>query len=410
MKSIIRITLFLICPLLSFGQVKNDSTSIELLSKEIILLKSTNESLLNSLEITSKTINELVRNKKVSDETKWNTIKRNINGSTQLYKILSDDIINLKSRLTDEDYQGYIKSLSSIQEGPLGFSFQEVIFQSATSINIFEKKTKMDRFFSIAKNVINSPIICSIPFVSSAVTASNSILDIAYSCTMNDKKADLKKLQLFESELNKYLSYYTALDKVNILNQSSNGDRKVLLENLQLDLLNKLKKDAPRLKFTVSDRKENETIDAHFNRILSAFHRDFSNNYLIDLENKYKNKTGEINYSALLQKELDVKYYNNNINVLVELAKKYLLYYENFFEVADNYQNKIIDAVNLARGNGIIEAKKENGTELTPAQVYKAIIKNLKDKKIERDNGIRNSINISELKQKMETVEEFKLI
>lgn len=268
----------------------------------------------------------------------------------------------------------------------------------------------MDRFFSIAKNVINSPIICSIPFVSSAVTASNSILDIAYSCTMNDKKADLKKLQLFESELNKYLSYYTALDKVNILNQSSNGDRKVLLENLQLDLLNKLKKDAPRLKFTVSDRKENETIDAHFNRILSAFHRDFSNNYLIDLENKYKNKTGEINYSALLQKELDVKYYNNNINVLVELAKKYLLYYENFFEVADNYQNKIIEAVNLAKGNGIIEAKKENGTELTPAQVYKAIIKNLKDKKIERDNGIRNSINISELKQKMETVEEFKLI
>jgi len=42
--------------------------------------------------------------------------------------------------------------------------------------------------------------------------------------------------------------------------------------------------------------------------------------------------------------------------------------------------------------------------------VYDEIIKNLNEKKTERDNGIRNSINIPELKQKLELLEEFKLI
>lgn len=410
MKITFYIAFLVMCPVLSFGQVATDSTKLANLKKEIESLKMNNETLLNSLEITGKTLNELVRDKKVSDETKWNTIKRNINGSAQLYKVLSDDIINLKSRLADEEYQGYIKSLSSIQEGPLGFSFQEVIIESATSIGIFSKQSKLDRFIDIAKNVMNSPLIASIPFVSNAVTASNSILDIAYGSSMNDKKADLDKLKKFESQLNKYLAYYTTLDKANILNQSSNGDRRVLLENLQLDLLNKLKKDAPRLNLTVPNRKESETMDAYFNRILTTFNYDFSSKHLENLENKYKNDRGEINYSELLQKEFDAKYYNNNIDQLVELSKKYTLYYENFFEVADNYQHRIIEAVDVAKSNGIIEGKKEKGKDLTPAQVYDEIIKNLNEKKTERDNGIRNSINIPELKQKLEMLEEFKLI
>ncbi len=410
MKTLFYTTVLIITPFVLFGQAQHDSIRIETLSKAIDDLKATNETLLNSLEITSKTLNELVRDKKVSDETKWNTIKRNINGSTQLYKALSDDIINLKSRLTDQDYQGYIKSLSSIQKGPLGFSFQNVIIESATETGLFKKKAKLERFIKITKSIINSPILSNIPFVSNAVSASNAILDIIYSASMGNKKTDLEKLHLFESELNKYLSYYTTLDKANILNQTSNGDRRVLLEHLQIDLLNKLKTDTQRLKFPINDRKRNETIDAYFNRVLSAFNTEFSHNHLTDLEAKYRNSNGDINYSQLLQKELDIKYYNNTINLLVDIAKKYILYYENFFEVADNYQHRIIEAVNLAKGNNIIKAKKDNSRELTPTQVYDEIINSLKTKKTERDNGIIHSINIPELKQKMAIVKTFKLI
>lgn len=410
MKPIL-ISILILCSTLEiFAQNETDSSRIVLISKEMESLRNDNEALLNSLDLTNRTLNDLITDKKVSDETKWETIKSNINSSTQLYKVLSEDIIDLKSRLTDEDYQGFIKSLSSIQEGPLGFSFQDVIIESANKIILFPTKTQMDRFIDISKSIISSPIIASIPFVSNAVSASSSILNIAYSSSLTDKKSDLSKLKTFESELNRYISYYTTIDKANVLNQTSNSDRRVLLENLQLDLLAKLKKDAPKLNFTISERKDGETIDTYFNRLLSSFNRDWSEKYLRDLEGKFKNNRGETNYSELLQKEFDVKYYNNNVNGLVEISKKYLLYYDNFFELANNYQFKIIEAVDLAKANGIIKSKKANGGDLSPNQVYEGIVKSLHDKKNARDNGIVNSINIGELKQQIERVMDYKII
>ncbi|WP_281257442.1 hypothetical protein [Mongoliibacter ruber] len=40
----------------------------------------------------------------------------------------------------------------------------------------------------------------------------------------------------------------------------------------------------------------------------------------------------------------------------------------------------------------------------------KRISKNLKDKKVIRDNGIKDSINIADLKQKIEKVDEFRFL
>ena len=409
-----KITLVLFLVLAStlgvYSQTVTDSARIVSITREMELLKTDNETLLNSLDLTNRTLNDLIVDKKMSDETKWQTIRSNINSSTHLYKVLSDDIIDLKSRLTDEDYQGYIKSLSSIQEGPLGFSFQDIIIESANKIVLFPNRTQLDRFIDISKNIISSPIIASVPFVSNAVSASNSILSVAYSATLADKKNDLNKLKTFENELNRYIAYYTTLDKANVVNQTSNSDRRVLLENLQLDLLNKLKKDAPRLNYSVPERKSSESVDTYFNRVLGEFNREWSERYLNDIERKYRNSRGEINYSELLQKELDVKYYNNNVNNLVDISKKYILYYDNFFEIADNYQLRIIEAVDLARSNGIIKPKKTNAGELSSVQVYEGIITSLRNKKYARDNGIINSININELKMQIDRVMDYKII
>jgi len=410
MKPILIVFLVMASMLSGYSQTVTDSVRIVNITREMELLKTDNETLLNSLDLTNRTLNDLIVDKKMSDETKWQTIRSNINSSTHLYKVLSDDIIDLKSRLTDEDYQGYIKSLSSIQEGPLGFSFQDIIIESANKIVLFPNRTQLDRFIDISKNIISSPIIASVPFVSNAVSASNSILGVAYSATLADKKNDLSKLKTFENELNRYIAYYTTLDKANVLNQTSNSDRRVLLENLQLDLLNKLKKDAPRLNYTVPERKSSESVDTYFNRVLGEFNREWSERYLNDIERKYRNSRGEINYSELLQKELDVKYYNNNVNNLVDLSKKYILYYDNFFEIADNYQLRIIEAVDLARSNGIIKPKKTNAGELSSVQVYEGIISSLRNKKYARDNGIINSININELKMQIDRVMDYKII
>ena len=410
MKPVLILFLVFASSVVGYSQSMTDSSRIVIITREMELLKTDNETLLNSLDLTNRTLNDLIIDKKMSDETKWQTIRSNINNSTLLYKVLSDDIIDLKSRLTDEDYQGYIKSLSSIQEGPLGFSFQDIIIESANKIVLFPSRTQLDRFIDISKNIISSPIIASVPFVSNAVSASNSILSVAYSATLADKKNDLAKLKTFENELNRYLAYYTTLDKANVLNQTSNSDRRVLLENLQMELLTKLKKDAPRLGYVVPERKSTESVDSYLNRILGEFNREWSDRHLNDLERKYRNNRGEINYSELLQKELDIKYFNNNVTGLVDLSKKYILYYDNIFEIADNYQLRIIEAIDLARSNNIIKAKKTNAGELSSVQVYESILSSLRNKKYARDNGIINSININELKQQVERVMDYKII
>ncbi len=394
----------------AIAQSESDSSKILKLEREIKILKNYNENMTGSLELTNMALSDLVKDKIISDETRWLSLKSSIIHSALIYKKLSDDIINLKSRMTDQDYQGFINSLGSIEGGPLGFSFEEVIMESANKIGLFESKSKMDRFLEVANNVLSSPIASGIPFVSQAVFASNSLLNVAYSSLMLEKKPDFNKLNRFETELNKYLTYFSALDRANISNQSSNNDRIVLLENLQLEILSKLKKETPKLGFNVRDRQPNETIDAYFNSIFTDFSKDYVENYLKRTENRYRNTRGDVNYARLIQNETELRYYNNHIGGVIDLSKRYIMYYDNFFEIADNYQIKVLEALELANSNGIIKGKKVNGSEETPTQVYARINNNLRDKKSARDNGIKDSINIADLKQKIEKFEEFKVI
>lgn len=379
------------------------------MEKEIELLKSYNESLSENLDITKKALNNLINDKNITDETRWISLRSSIVHSTQIYKKLSDDIINLKSRMTDQDYQGFINSLGSIEGGPLGFSLEEVIMESAKKIGLFDTKTKMDRFLEISNNIVSSPLTSGVPFVSQAFFASNSLINVAYSTMFTEKKPDFQKLGKFEGELNKYLVYFSALDKANAINQSSNSERVVLLENLQLELLAKLKKDSAKLGYLMPERTSSETLDIYFNRVLSGFSNEYVEQYVSQVEKKYIS-SGQVNYAALIQNESELKNYSNQINSTVELAKKFILYYDNFFELADNYHLKVLEALELANQNNIIQPKKGTGPSETPLQVYEKITKNLKDKKTVRDNGIKASINISDLRQKIEKVDEFKFL
>lgn len=392
----------------AFAQ-NSDSLKIIQLEREIQDLKTYRDNISGSLEVTNLALNDLIKDKQVSDQTKWISLRYSLVNSASLYRKLSDDIINLKSRVTDEDYQGFIKSMGSIEGGPLGFSFEEVIKESVNRIGIFESKTRMDRFLEITNSIVASPIASGIPFVSQAVFASNSLLNVAYSSIMTEKKPDYAKMTKFENELNRYLVYFSALDKANMANQNSNNDRIVLLENLQLELTSRVKKESVKLGFSLPDRNQNETIDAYSNRILASFTSENIDLYLRKVEQRYGRNGSATNYAQLLQNESDLKYYANHISSVVDLSKRFLLYYDNFFEIADQYHIKVMEALDLANKNGIIKAKKVNGVEQTPQQLYEGIRKSLTDKKIARDNGIKNSINISDLKQQLERAEEYKL-
>jgi hypothetical protein len=382
-------------------KILNLANKVSEIEKVNSQLTTMNENLQSSLELTNIALNDFLVDKKLSDKTKWEKIKSNVKTGVKTYEILNSDIINLKSTLINEDYQNYIKSLSSVKDGPLGFSFEDVIINTATDINLYTKKSKLEKFLDITKSVINSPIISNLPYVSNAVNVSNSVLDIAYSATFTERKTDLTKFKKFEIELNRYISYYVALDKANLSNQSSNSEKLLLLNNLQFDLLNNLKKDALRLKYTLRERKPNETIDSYLNFLISEFNTDFAQKYFDDIESKYEDDNGEINYNELLKKELDVKYFNNNIGVLISIAKKYNGYYDNYFEISDDYQIKVIGALDIAKENKIIVGK-DGKTEI---QVYKEIMNHLSTKKGAKDDIIKNSINIDALLKQVNFLE-----
>ena len=131
-----------------YSQVYSDSLIINI-QGSLGKLQSENENLKSRLEMQSRSLTDISKNQSLSDRTKWEKIKSNLIKSTEVYKILSDDIIDLKSQVLNQDYQGYIKKLSSVEKGPLGFSFEDVILKTAQSKAIFKKKEKNERFMSV---------------------------------------------------------------------------------------------------------------------------------------------------------------------------------------------------------------------------------------------------------------------
>ena len=119
----------LLCFIISFKsncQVYSDSLIINI-QGTLGRIQNENENLKSRLEIQSRSLTDISKNQSLTDKTKWEKIKTNLIRSTEVYKILSDDIIDLKSQVINQDYQGYIKKMSSVEKGPLGFSFEDEI-------------------------------------------------------------------------------------------------------------------------------------------------------------------------------------------------------------------------------------------------------------------------------------------
>ncbi|MEM8895749.1 MAG: hypothetical protein AAGC88_14295 [Bacteroidota bacterium] len=131
----------------------------------------------------------------------------------------------MKSRFISDDYQNFIKDLSSVENSPLGFSFSEVIVQSIQANFEFRRESKFQRFLTSAKTVISSPLVASIPGVSNAAGIANSVLSLASSAIVENKEIDTTKLKDFQTEINRYISYYVAIEDANQLSSVRNSDR-----------------------------------------------------------------------------------------------------------------------------------------------------------------------------------------
>lgn len=387
------------------SQIISDSLLLNI-QGNLLKLQNENENLKGRLEIQSISLNDISKNQSLTDRTKWEKIRTNLVKSAEVYKILSDDIIDLKSQVINQDYQGYIKKLSSVEKGPLGFSFEEVILKTAQSKAIFDKKEKNERFVSVLKSLKDSPIVGLIPYASQAVNLSTAAVNVVYAAGVQDKKVNFDKIKEFEKELQRYTGFYNSLDKANLMNQTSSSQTVTLLEALQLDVLEKFKKDASKIGYNPREIKNDENLDDYFNFMMSEFTPDFMRKKISEIEKKYPTKDGKVNLGEMLQTELDIRHVNNNLDYLQSLCNRFIGIHDNYFDLETRYFDQVKQAINIAKGNNIIEPIGEKSAQM----VYDDLIKDLSAKKKKKDAAIKSSINIKELKDKIDSVDIYKIL
>jgi hypothetical protein len=406
MKNKISILLFcLTSSFFSVGQVYSDSLIINI-QGSLGKLQGENENLKSRLEIQSRSLTDISKNQSLSDKTKWEKIKNNLIKSTEVYKILSDDIIDLKSQVINQDYQGYIKKLSSVEKGPLGFSFEDVILKTAENKAIFSKKKKNERFMTVLKSLKDSPIVGLIPYASQAVNLSTAAVNVAYASGMQDKKVNFDKIKEFEKELQRYTGFYNMLDKANLMNTNASGQTVTMLEALQLDLLEKFKKDAQKIGYNPRDVRGDESLDDYFNYMISEFSTDYMKKRIAEIEGKYTQKDGKINLGEMLQMELDFRHVNNNLDYTQNLCNRFISVHDQYFDFENRYFDQVKQAINVAKANNIIEGVGERPSQM----IYEDLMKDLGSKKKKKDAAIKSSINIKELKDKIDSVDIYKIL
>lgn len=389
----------------AFSQVYSDSLIINI-QGSLGKLHSENENLRSRLEIQGRSLTDISKNQSLTDRTKWEKIKTNLVKSAEVYKILSDDIIDLKSQVLNQDYQGYIKKLSSVEKGPLGFSFEDVILKTAQSKAIFSKKEKNERFMSVLKSLKDSPIVGLIPYASQAVNLSTAAVNVAYASGMQDKKVNFDKIKEFEKELQRYTSFYNMLDKANLTNSNSSGQTVTMLEALQLDVLEKFKKDAQKVGYSPREMRIDEPLDDYFNYMVSEFSTDYMKKRIADIESKYTQKDGRTNLGEMLQMELDIRHVNNNLDYVQSLCNRFIAVHDQYFDFENRYFEQVKQAINVAKANNIIEGVGEKPSQM----VYEDLMKDLGAKKKKKDSAIKSSINIKELKDKIDSVDIYKIL
>jgi hypothetical protein len=136
----------------------------------------------------------------------------------------------------------------------------------------------------------DSPIVGLIPYASQAVNLSTAAVNVAYAAGVQDKKVNFDKIKEFEKELQRYTGFYNALDKANLTNATSSSQTVTLLETLQLDVLEKFKKDGQKIGFNPREIRGDETIDDYFNYVMGEFTPELMRKKTTEIEKNIQEK------------------------------------------------------------------------------------------------------------------------
>lgn len=371
-------------------QIKYKDTTLQRLLGQ---LKQVNE----NARQNSTAIQGLLQGKQIDNMTKYKLLKSNLINSVQTYYLLNKKIIDLKSRATSNSLDVFITSLNNPESKALGFSFSERVISLVKSIILEGKAEKSKRgakIVSTTESILSSPIFRGFTTLAPPLGIASSLMTFFQTLSVNNKSINQKDLKKFEVELNKYVSYYTALNEGNQKFQYGLSYNKDQLNTLQQNLYNNLAFTASALGFTMPQRNPNEPLGVTLNKFFMNFNQSNVENYFAQLERKYAIPgTDKINYERLLRENMSLKEANNQLEDLVMQTKNFENLYSEYFTMLDNYYGTVISAMNLANTNGladkaVVQEKQQEFTQL----------------KNEAISDTKASIDIGELKNSTDNI------
>jgi hypothetical protein len=321
----------------------------------------------------------------IDARNKYTIIKQNLRNAVVTFQLLNSKINILKSKISTDGFDSFIRDLNNPQSQELGFRFDEIILRLVNE-NIQPKRNNVGRkIIENVSSITQSPIVTGIPGISSAMGIANSVLSILRSTSIMDNQVDQAKIISFETALGRYTQYYTELNEGNVGFKYNLANQKQELGLLQQKLSEQLIFIAKTLNYSVPTKNQDEELTPYLNNLLLNFNLTYIDQLFSGLETN-KLVSERINYEIILSNNGNLKEANNRLEEFIGLINQFEFQYNSYFNVYEVYNSKIIIALDLAESTGIankalITKKKERFNLLKGAAV----------------KDIQQSLNLSEL-------------
>lgn len=352
------------------------------------------ESLKQNSRQNATAINGLLHGKQIDNETKYKLMKSNLINTSKTYYLLNRKIIDLKSRTSSNNLDVFITSLNNPESKALGFSFSEKVVDLVKEVVLGGKATKNKRNEDIinqTESIIKSPIFNSLVSLSPPLAIGNSIMTFFRTLSVNNKQIDAETLNNFEKEMNKYVSYYIALNEANQKFQNGLNFNKDQLNMLQKNMFDHLTFNSVALQMD-PPKGSGDDLGPILNDFFLHFNENVTKDFFSKLEEKYT-KNGVLDYEQLLRENLSLKEANNQLEELELQTQRFENLYNEYFSLINSYHNQVNQALALAETNGVADKNK--------VQQKQAEFGGLKDQAIK---DMKASINIKELENNTDNV------
>ena len=372
---------------------KSDSTSDTIPrfdlenQKEMVYRDSLLDSLteqIHSLKQNSRqnatAIHGLLQGKQIDNKTKYKLMKSNLISATKTYYLLNRKIIDLKSRTTSNNLDVFITSLNNPESKALGFSFSEKVVDLVKTVVLHgkaHKNKRNEKIINTTESIIKSPIFKSLVTLTPPLAIANSIMTFFHTLSINNKHIDIKTLNEFEKEMNKYVSYYTALNEANQKFQNGLNFNKDQLNMLQQNMYDHLLFTASALKLDPPKAKGGEQLGVTLNHYFLSFNQETTEKFFDKLEKKYT-KNGEIDYEQLLRENMSLKEANNQLEDLEAQTQRFENLYNEYFSLVDTYYNQVNKALTLALTNGVADKNRVKQKQQEFSQLKQQAISDMK--------------------------------